>query len=134
MAKRIALILIISFAQVGTGQTLFQNNGFFILILNFICLYFQLNWKPFITDDLNSLDLKASIIMSIIIFCGLFSSICNDPNLEMFLLVFVLVVNCYFLILFLKKYIILQIALSTSKISKSIEKRINNIFQKGINY
>ena len=124
------MILILSFGQVGSGQVLYQNNGFFILILNVICLYMQIQWKPFITNYLNSLDLKASFIMTITIFCGVFSSACENDSLQTFLLFFILVLNCYFLIFFLRTYFILKMSFSDnsklSKIFKGIENKMGN--------
>ena len=130
------MILIISFGQVGSGQVLYQNNGFFILILNCICLYFQNKNKPFISNHLNSLDLKASLIMTITIFCGVFSSACDDPSLQTFLMVFTLLINCYFLTLFVKNYFIWKLSFPDNsiitKMFKLMEERMPNSVKKGI--
>jgi len=114
--KKIAIIAIISFANLGSGQTLYQNSGFFILILTCLCFWVQMQWNPFITEELNSLELKASIIMIMTIFGGLFSSVCEDSTLQTILMVLIILLNVYFIALFFKIY--LQIQLSFAKNSK----------------
>ena len=99
-SKKILIIVIITFGDVGFGETLYQNNGFFILILTVFGLWMQINWQPYITDELNSLELKASIIVSITIFGGLFSSVCNDLILQTILMIIIILLNIYFLCLF----------------------------------
>ena len=131
LLKKIAIILIIAFANVGYGQILYQNNGFFILILTCLCFWIQVKRKPFITDELNSLDLKGSVVMIITIFGGLFSSICEDLTLQTILMVIVILINVYFLALFLKTY--LQIKLTFVKDSKfRLFKLFGNYWTKGI--
>ena len=99
-----------AFGNVGSGQTLYQNNGFFILILTCLCVWIQSKRKPFITYELNILDLKASMIMVLTIFGALFSSICEDSTLQSILMVIVIFINAYFLVLFFIAYLKIQLA------------------------
>jgi len=101
---------------VGTGQILYQNNGFFILILICFCFWIQMKWEPFITKELNTLDLRASMITILTKNGGLFSSICDDSTLQTFLMILIILFNVYFLALFLKTYI--QAYLTFAKDSK----------------
>ena len=112
------IILIIDFVNVGSGQILYQNNGFFILILTCLCFWIQVKRKPFITDELNSLDLKGSVVMIITIFGGLFSSICDNSTLQTILMVVIILINVYFLVLFSKIYFQIQLLLAFGNDSK----------------
>ena len=127
LLKKISIILIIAFANVVTGQILYQNNGFFILILICSSFWIEKNLKPFLTDELNSLDLKASIVMILTIFGGLFSSICDDSTLQTILMMIVIIINVYFLVLFVKVYI--QIKLIFPKKSK-LYVFVTNLFER----
>jgi len=75
-----------------------------------------MKWKPFITEELNTLDLKASMIMIITIFGGLFSAVCEDSSLQTILMVLLILFNVYFMALFVKIYI--QIKFSFAKNTK----------------
>ena len=135
MFKKIAIILIISFGSVGTGEILFQNNSFFILILICFCFWIQMKWKPFITKELNSLDLRASMIMILTIFGGLFAMICDDSNLQTILMILIILFNVYFLALFFKTYI--QTYLSFAKDSKlllSFQRKVQKYWSGGSFY
>lgn len=102
--KKIAIIIIISFANVGSGQTLYQNNGFFILIFICFCFWIKMNQKPFINEKLNSFDLQASIVMILTIFSGLFSSVCENSALQIILMILTIIMNINFLLIFIKNY------------------------------
>ena len=133
--KKIAIIIIIAFGNVGSGQTLYQNNGFFILILICFCFRIQMKWKPFITQELNSLDLRASMIMIITIFGGLFSSVCEDSTLQTILMVVIILINVYFLVLFSKIYFQIQLLLAfgnDSKIFLYLKKQAEKYWSHGI--
>ena len=71
--------------------------------------------KPFITDSLNSLNLKANLTMMITIYLGIFSSISKDIALETTLMSCVVIVNAYFLAVFFKNYICIKFVLSKKK-------------------
>ena len=120
------IIAIITFGNAGFGETLYQNNGFFILILTFFGLWMQINWHPYITDELNSLELNASMIVSITIFGGLFSSICHDLTLQTILMIIIILLNIYFLCLFFKHYI--QAQMNFAKDSTLMSKMSNSGF------
>ena len=132
MFKKIAIIIIIAFANVGTGKNLYQNNGFFILILNCFCFWIQMTVEPFISDDLNNLDLKASFITIITIFLGLFSSVCENYTLQKILMVIVILVNVYFVALFAKMFITVKFYFAKeSKLVNSFKALAEKIFTKG---
>ena len=116
--KKIGIIMIVSFANTGSGETLYLNNGFFILILTSFHFWIQIQWEPFITKELNSLDLQSSLIVILTIFGALFCSVCQDLTLQNILMDLIILINVYFLGLFLKAY--LQIKLTFAKNSKLI--------------
>jgi len=123
--KKIAIILILSFVNIGSGDILYLNNGFLILILTGFCFWIQMKWQPFITKELNSLDSKASMIVIFTIFGGLFSTISEDPTLQTALMIIIIIINLYFLALFFKVYF--QIRLTFAK-----ETKILHFFNKSI--
>jgi len=131
--KKIVIIIIISFGNVGSGDILYQNNGFFILIFTCFCYWIQIRWKPFITEELNSLDLKASMITIITIFAGLFSLVCENSTLQTILMVVVLVLNVYFMLLFFKTYFQIHLSFAKdSKLFRFINKLVEKIWSGGL--
>jgi len=125
--------IIVAFANVGSGQTLYQNNGFFILIFTCLCFWIQMNWKPFITEELNSLDLKASVIMIMTIFGGLFSSVCGDQTLETILMAVIILINAYFLLFFVMIYFQIHLLLAKeSKVITFLKNTIEKFWSQGI--
>jgi len=92
-----------------------------------------MKWKPFITEELNTLDLKASLITIITIFGGLFSSVCGDSSLQQFLMVLMIMLNSYFLALFVKMFIQIKLSFAEkSKLARWISKIIEKIWKKGL--
>jgi hypothetical protein len=86
-----------------------------------------MKWKPFITEELNNLDLKASLITIMTIYGGLFSSVCGISTLQQILMALIIMLNSYFLALFVKKFI--QIKLSFAEKSK-FTRLVSNIIEK----
>ena len=129
-----ALISIISFANVGTGQIKTQNIAFLCFILFFISVACQTHAKPFFSKELNDLNLKANIVMMSTIFLGLFSSVCDSLNLQKTMMIVCLLINIYFLIVFFKVFFIVKFHFSKKK-SKFIVKVLEifeKCFKKGI--
>ena len=127
------MIIIIAFLKIGSDEIIDQNNAFLILILCIICFWFQIKYSPFITPELNNLDFKATGIMIITIFVGLFSSISQTEILQIILLVCILFLNIYFMIIFLIKFSLLQMLTTTNINNKvfSFFKKIEKYFIKG---
>ena len=114
LSKKILIILIISFVQIGDGSISYQNNGFLILILNSIFLVLELKFKPFATPELNSLNLLSSLMMIITIFGGLFSSINQESVIvPLIIMALLMVLNIYFILLFFRNYIQIQLCFKT---------------------
>ncbi len=111
------MIIIISFVRIGPDEVVNQNNAFFILILCIICFWFQIQHSPFITSELNNLDFQATGIMIITVFAGLFSSISQTEKLQLILLVIILVLNIYFMLIFLRNFFLAK-TFATNKNNK----------------
>jgi len=110
LLKKILIILIISFVQIGDGSIYYQNNGFLILVLNSIFLGLELKIKPFATHELNSLNWISNLMMIITIFGGLFSSINQQSVIvPLIIMVLLMVLNIYFILLFFRNYIQIQL-------------------------
>ena len=114
LSKKILIILIISFVQIGDGSISYQNNGFLILILNLIFLGLELKFQPFATPELNSLSWISNLMMIITIFGGLFSSINQESVIvPLIIMVLLMVLNIYFILVFFQNYIQIQLCFQT---------------------
>ena len=133
--QKILLTLIIAFIKTGdagTGNVISQNNAFLCLTLCFISFWAQLKLQPFVTIELNQLNLKSNFLMIITIFFGLFASICNDFKLELIILIVIFGLNLYFLLFFIKSYIQIKLVVQqNSKFYNAIKKGIGRIWNKG---
>ena len=128
------MIVIISFVRIGPVEAVDQNNAFFILILSIICFWFQIKYSPFITPELNNLDFQGTGIMIITVFAGLFSSISQNEALQIILLVLILILNIYFILKFLKTFLLVQ-TFATDKNNKFLvffKKLFEKYFLKGL--
>ena len=127
------MIISISFVRIGPVEVVDQNNAFFILILSIISFWFQIKHSPFITPELNNLDFQATGIMIITVFAGLFSSISQSETLQIILLVLILILNIYFILKFLKTFLLVQ-TFATNKNNKFLvffKELFENYFPKG---
>ena len=82
-----------------------------MLITLFISLWQQAKENPYITDDLNALDFKATLFLFCTIFAGFFAFESNTSFVEAIVLVFVLLLNVYFVWIWIRKMIVLKISL-----------------------
>ena len=132
LLQKIILIALISFGNFGSGEIKVQNNAFLCFIVCSISVVAQIHDKPFLTKELNSLNLKANIVMMITIFMGLFSSVCGDPFIQTVLMIAVVLFNGFFLLIFFQNYLVINFA--TAKNSRYLEliyKYIRICFEKG---
>ena len=126
--RKILTILIISLVKIGEAPVYYQNNAFFILILNSIFFSLELRLKPFGIIELNKLNSTSNLIMMITIFGGLISSINQQSNLSFIMMILIMCFNSYFMLLFLKYFI--QIKLSFTKNFKSLFYFLNKFSNK----
>ena len=96
--------------KVGDAPISYQNNAFLILILNSLFLPLEYKLQPFAISQLNTLSFLANLVTIITIFGGLFSSINQQTNLSLIIMIALLCLNIYFILVFLKHFI--QIKLS----------------------
>ena len=128
MLKKILIILMISTVEVGNPPISYQNNAFFIVIINALLFGVELKLKPFGIPQLNSLNFIANLVTIITIFGGLFSSINQQTNLSLIILIVMICLNIYFMLLFLKYFI--QIRLSFIGKQNFLTKALNKIYTK----
>jgi len=102
-------ILIIFFCQFF--QWRIEVKALAILITLFISLWQQAKENPYITDDLNALDFKATLISFLTIFAGFFSYESNNNIVEAIVLIFVGFLNVYFVLVWIRKIIVIKIGL-----------------------
>ena len=76
-------------------------------------------------DELNLLNFKATLIMNLTIFLGLFMSISQDQNLQIILLIILFLLNAWFILSLFKQFMFLKIlSISNSKIIDILKKII----------
>lgn len=127
------LTFIISFLKSGSGETSSQNNAFLCLIIFLLSFWAQMKFKPFITDELNNLNLYSNFVMILTILLGLFTSLCQNDFLETILLVSLILLNIHFIYIFLKNYFQLKmVAGSNSKVFGFLNKHLEKVWTKGI--
>ena len=80
-----------------------------ILLILFISLWQQAKENPYITDDLNSLDFKATLFTFGTIFGGLFAFECQTIVIEASVLILIFFINIYFIYLWIRKMMILKL-------------------------
>ena len=114
--------------EVGNPPISYQNNAFFIVIINSLLFGVELKLKPFGIPQLNSLNFIANFITIITIFGGLFSSINQQTILSLILMIIIMCMNIYFMLLFLKCFI--QIRLSFIEKQNILTKWLNKFYTK----
>ena len=80
-----------------------------ILLILFISLWQQAKENPYITDDLNALDFKATLFTFGTIFGGLFAFECQTIVIESSVLILIFFINIYFIYLWIRKMMILKL-------------------------
>ena len=100
-------ILIIFFSQFF--QWKIEVKALAILLILSISLWEQAKENPYITDDLNALDFKATLFSFCTIFTGFFSYEADNSIVEAIVLIFVFLMNIYFIFIWIKKMLILKI-------------------------
>ena len=129
------LIVIITFLKIGTGDAIAQNNAFFCILLLVGLFWLQIQYKPFLTEDLNQFNDLTAIIMILTIFLGVFSTVSKDLQLQTIILTMIIFINTYFLLVSIKKIFILKISMDdSSTMIKYIRKNAESIWRKGLEY
>ena len=128
LMKKILIILTISLVKIGDPPLSYQNNAFFILILNSLFFGIELKLKPFGISQLNSLNLISNLVTIATIFGGLFSSINQQTSLSFTLMIVIIGLNIYFLLVFLKSFIMINLTF-IEKIN-FFSKILNKIYKK----
>ena len=131
--RKILLIIIITFGDIGSENVVSQNNAFFCIIIIGISFWLQYYYEPFISAELNSLNFDSSLIMLSTIFLGLFSSICEDLVLQQILLAVVISLNIYFFLEVAKIFLVLKFSfpINDGKIMRILSKIVHKFLGKG---
>ena len=133
MFQKILMTFIISFLKSGSGEISSQNNAFLCLIIFLLSFWAQMKFRPFITDELNNLNLYSNFVMILTILLGLFTSLCQNDFLETILLVSLILLNIHFIFVFMKNYLQLKmVASSNSKVFGFLNNRLEKVWIKGI--
>ena len=112
--------------KVGGPTISYQNNAFFILILNALIFAAEIKLTPFGIPQLNSLNFGANLVIIITLFGGLMSSFNQQTNLSVVLMIMIMLANLYFILLFLKCFIQIKLTF-LEKIKKHLNSSNNFI-------
>ena len=130
------LIVIISFADIGDGDLKILNKAFLCFIVCSLFFAAQIRDQPFISKELNSLNFTANLMVMITLFFGIFSSVCQNFELQTLLMTIVVFVNLFFFLSFAKQYICIQYVSNTESPKKNavlgkLGSHVNKFFRKG---
>ena len=126
------MIIVISFIKIGTPDVIPETNAFLCLIICLFSFWLQIKYEPFITSDLNNLNFNSTLLMNITIFFGLFISIAQDDNLQIFLLAILFFLNILFILAFCKSYILLKVvSIEHSKILLNFKEFLKKFWLNG---
>ena len=80
-----------------------------VLLILFVSLWQQARDNPFITEDLNSLDFKATMFSFCTLFSGLFSyDFIQTPEVAFVFMLFVFFLNIFFIIIWIRRMLVLN--------------------------
>ena len=129
--QKIAMIFIISNFNIGEVEEVYPINK--VILCVFICLisfYGQFITKPFITDDLNQVNLNSNVIMILTLLFALFSAICENTAMKIIFMVFLTCLNCYLIFIIGKSCLTLKLLYTNnSKLLNFINKTFQKFFK-----
>lgn len=123
--QKIAMIFIISFVKIGPVEVHNSNSAFLCFIILSLSFWGQLKTKPFLTDDFNDFNLRATVLMMVSLFFGLFCTLSQDQTIQYISFIVLLAANIIFFANFIKAYMIIQI--STLDEKSALHSYINKI-------
>ena len=85
-----------------------ESKTLLVLMILFISLWQQTRDNPFITDDLNSLDFKATIFSFYTLFLGLFSYEFSEFPIGIIIVILIFVFNIAFIIIWVRRILMLN--------------------------
>ena len=134
--QKILLIFLIVFVKIGSEEVENQNKAFLCFILCICSHYLQKIYQPFALIPLNDFNYKTNSLLIMTIFLGLFSSICQNETLEIFLMIFIILLNMFFLLNFFKNFFLIKAVIhENSKIVMFMTKsKIGKYFKKGSSF
>lgn len=132
MLQKNVMIFIISFVKIGPSNVVDSNNAFLCFIVLSLSFWGQLKSKPFLTESMNSLNFKATILMMVSIFFGLFCTLSQDTNIQIICFTVLVIANVYFFSIFIKEYLLLKIVLLDEKSFIIVFLKKHNLFTKRI--
>ena len=115
--------------KVGEAPTSYQNNAFFVLIINSLFFAMEMRFKPYATPELNYLNFLSNLFIIVTILGGIFSSINQQNNFPLVIMAVIICLNSYFLFSFVKGFI--QIKLSFNKKMNFLSKTFGNFWISG---
>lgn len=85
-----------------------ESKTLLVLMIIFLSLWQQTRDHPFISDDLNSLDFKATIFSFYTLFLGLFSYEFPDSPIGVFIVILIFFFNIAFIIIWMRRILMLN--------------------------
>lgn len=103
MYRKVLIIFLIGYTKLSN-----EAKSMVVLVILFFLLWQQARDNPYLTEDLNSVDFKATFVAFFTIFGGLFSYLTNNDAITVIVIVIILSSNILFMIIWLKRILILR--------------------------
>lgn len=116
------MIFVISFIKIGPSDEVFVLNKVILcIIILFIFFLIQYKKQPFYDEKLNYLSNFANIVGGVVLLSALFSLVCQDSGMEMFLLFCSILLVSFFLLTMMRHIIsLLAIIYGKSRLMRRI--------------
>ena len=101
--RKVFIIFLIQYAKISN-----EAKSMVVLLILFVLLWQQTRDNPYLTDDLNSVDFKATFIAFCTIFGGLLSYVTENDALTILIILGILGGNVLFLYIWIRRIIILK--------------------------
>jgi len=101
--RKVFIILLIQYAKISN-----EAKSMIVLLILFVLLWQQARDNPYLTDDLNSVDFKATFAAFCTIFGGLLSYVTQNDVITALIISCILGGNVLFLYIWIRRIIILK--------------------------
>ena len=102
--RKLIIIFLIEYVSLST-----EAKAMIVLLILFILLWQQARDNPYLTDDLNSVDFKATFVAFFTIFGGLLSYVTNQKVVTILVAIGIFFGNILFLYIWVKRMLILKV-------------------------
>ena len=101
--RKVLIIFLIGYTKISS-----EAQSMFVLLILFVMLWQQARDNPYFSDDLNSVDFKATLVAFCTIFGGLCSFVTQNDVITILVIISILFGNILFIIIWLRRMLILK--------------------------